>query len=411
MKNSLRTYSTHSQFFPPQSRWMMPVSFSKQAQEDKNKDLPRNMLIGAGLTSAAPVASHLRYELAERPGYARQINELVDRASAEGKIFVNSKKYGGLNPLQRRMQLGDVILQSFTGRPLWDGLKGKGFDFATLSLGGSGGPMPHAAVADATGRAIDPGKYGLSSFKDKLLTYIVRPHKINRDAIKELREVRRIKPRTQADATFLQSFASDPFNSDARFPSASVVLRPQNLSNIDDSKVMSTLADIKGVGYSKTDAALAGLRRILSPLRPWHKARSKPNIALGTFCSHGTCTIQALRGLNTPTPADALPPDLLKVKGQDLLGIGINRAALGQMAGSGISGKKRLAEAARRTFMNTLREAAKTRRILAGAVTAAAAGAGALGGAGYTKLFPDNKLIDKDTVLQAFRSMLQKRNS
>jgi hypothetical protein len=396
------------------------LSATKHASSvaEDNTDL-RNMLVGAGLTSAAPVSSHLLYELKERPEYARQIKDLVDRASAENKIFaaptrgprsgkdIRYEKFR--NPLQRQMRLGDIILQSHTGYPLSDGLRSGKFDFTTLSLGGSGGPIAHAAVSGPSGRAVDPGVMGKRTFKDYLVSLFVDPSKIGRDTIQDLRKLRSLAPRDVADSKFLARGLTDPFESDVGRPNASVVLRPQNLSGVKDEKILSRLADIKSVGYSRSDAALAGLRRILLPSRPWHWERKAPNIGLGTFCSHGACTIQGLKGLKTPNPFQALPPDLLSVKGQDLLGIGVNQEALKSVARAGLHGKNRLAEAARRTMLDTLKHAANTRRIFAGALIAATAGAGALGGKAYSQLSSDTKLIDKNSILDKFREMSRQR--
>lgn len=354
-----------------------------------NDNTVRDMLIGAGLGAALPAASHARYELLDRPAYRRQIMDLVEQARAEKKLFAAASSAGSQewkNPLQRKMRLGDIILQSHAGTTFREMLKDKMPDFTTMSLGGSGSGITHAAVSTGGGRAIDPGKESLTTFKDGLLKLLAKPSQIDRSKVRGLLELRRIHPREVADAKYLRAHATDAFESSYLRPNASVVMRPDNLSGISHDKLRGHLADLKSVGYSSTDAASAGLKRLALPTRPGLASRGKADLTGGTFCSHGACTVQGLKGLKTPALKDVLPPDLLSSKNQKLVGIGVNRAALDALKGTGLRGEERLAEAARRTMLNTLKSGTNTRRILAGTLTSVLAGAGALGGLVGNKL-------------------------
>jgi hypothetical protein len=355
-----------------------------------NDDTISDTLIGAGLGAALPVSSHARYELFDRPGYRKQILDIVEKAHAENKIFGPSRADGyneWRNPLQRRMKLGDVILQSHAGQDFKGMWRDKMPDFSTLSLGGSGSGVTHGAVSSSSGRAIDPGKESLTAFKDGIFKFLAKPSKIDRSSLRQLLDLRKVNPRSVADAKYLLSQGVDAFESAYLRPNASVVLRPANLSGVSSDKIRQYMADMRSVGYSSTDAASAGLKRLALPTRPTYKQRGAPDLTQGTFCSHGACSIQSMNGLKTPAFKDVLPPDLLKTEGQRLVGIGVNRAALDALKGSGLRGKERLAEAARRTMLNTLRSGVSTRRILAGILTGAMAGAGALGGFAGNKMF------------------------
>jgi len=356
------------------------IKMNKRANDDTLKD----MMIGAGLGAALPASSHARYELFERPAYKRQIHDLVDQARREKKLFAAPRSAGysdWRNPLQKKMKLGDTILQSHDGYSLiGDLLKGRRPDFTTLSLGGSGGAFSHAAVSTGGGRAIDPGKTGLITFKEGLLNLFQNPTGISQDRLRELRELRKIYPRNVADSKYLSSQATDAFTSNIDRPNASVVMRPDNLSGVGKAELRRHLADIKSVGYSGPDAAAAGLKRLALPVRPGKKVRGLADLLQGTFCSHGACSVQSIHGLKTPKASEALPPDLLNTKGQSLVGIGVNRAALDAIKGSGLRGDARLAEAAKRTMLATLKRGASTRRMFAGGLTGLMAGAGALGG-------------------------------
>ena len=354
----------------------------------------RDTAIGAGAAMALPASSHLVYEAVDRPRYQRQINELLAQALAEKKFYAAPSSAGYAtwkNPLQKRMQLGDVILQSHGGDALKDLLRqGELPDFTTLSLGGSGGPFAHAAVSTRTGRAIDPGKMDAGAFKDEIINMLVNPGRINRQGIRDLLDMRRVSPRSTADAKYLAQHGTDAFESAFDRANASVVIRPRNLSGIKANELQRRIADIKSVGYSGTDALVAGLKRLWLPFRPMNLQRGLPDLSSGTFCSHGACASQAMLGHGTPAYHEVLPPDLLQSKGHDLVGIGVNREAIEDLGkGLKLRGQERLAEAAKRTFANTMRAATSSRRTfaagLAGAVGLIGAGAGAVG----NKLFGD----------------------
>lgn len=357
---------------------------TKKASDDEYENLGRDALMGAGIGATLPGLTHAKYEAWDVPMHRRAIRKLVDQAVAEKKIYGSPVGYAEWrNPLQRKMKLGDIIVQSHTGDSLKEMWKTKGLDFTTLANGGSGSPFTHAAVSSRTGRAIDPGKDGLVAFKDGLMALAGKPNKINRSKLQNLMELRKIHPRSVADAMYLAREGTDAFESAGARPNISVVLRPQNLSGIKDSVLQKNIADIKSVGYSQSEAAIAGLKRMLIPFSGWRKQRQAgAGLLGGTFCSHGACSVQAMRGLKVPSFNSVLPPDLLKTKGQDLLGIGVNQTAIKSLGtlGKGLGKYERLGAAAKKTMLNTLRQSTSTRRAFAGVLTTLLGGAGMVGG-------------------------------
>lgn len=341
-------------------------------------------LVGAGVTSSLPLLTHAKYELIDRPRYRRQIEDIVAKAKAEGKLFAAPADQGYrefVNPLQRRMRQGDVILQSHNGVTFREMLKDKMPDFTTMSLGGSGSGVTHAAVATSSGRSIDPGKDELTAFKDGIIKLLLRPRNIlSRERFSELSGLRRIHPRSVADKKYIRRNSVDAFESAFLRPNVSVVLRPNNATGVSKERVAQHLADLKSVGYSSTDAAAAALKRMLLPLGPFYKPRNASDLRQGTFCSNGACSIQALHGMKTPKLSSVLPPDLLHLNDQSLVGIGVNRGSLDAIRGSGLRGQNRLAAAAKNTMLNTLKTGVNTRRLFAGLLTSSLAGLGALGG-------------------------------
>ncbi len=362
------------------------ISFALQKAADEN--LGYDMTMGAAVGGALPALTHAKYELIDRHAMGRSITRLVDQAAREKILFAGQSTADWQNPLQKKMKLGDIILQSNAGPSLRDIIKTKMVDFGSLSLGASGGPFVHAAVSSRSGRAIDPGKEGVIPFKDAVLEALGKPRQLNRRELAKLWKLRELHPRKIADAKFLMQQGSDAFGSGYDTPNASVIMRPRNLSGVPDAKLQHSIADVKSVGYSKTDAVWAGLKRLLFPLQGPRMRRGAPDLSMGTFCSHGACTSQALRGLKTPSYSSVLPPDLLHVKNQDLVGIGINPQAMKTFKDKlkGLRGQDRLAEAAKLTMRDTLRYASNGRRILAGVLTGGLGLAGAAGGAIGNKL-------------------------
>lgn len=366
-------------------------------QQQKNKrGIVRDSVTGAVLTAALPAATHLRYEIFDRLGHVRRIKQLVEQARLEGKLFAASpfeQLAGRGNSLQARMRLGDTILQSHAGDNFRQMLKAKQMDLTTLSLGGSGGAFPHVAVSTELGRAIDPGRADLKTFKSELLELLAKPSKFSLSKYRALRKYDFTKAVKGELSSFLAANTTDAFESASSRPNASVVLRHANAKNIDPSVLARAIAKTKEVGYSKEDALLAGLKRLIFPFDPARRRGNAPNLSGGTFCSHGVCSVQSAMGAAVPDAKITLPPDLLRTKNQELVGIGVNSRALEtyDKVLKGLRGQDRLAGAAKLTMLDTLRQAANARRGFAGVLVGATGLAGGLGGLLYNKLGPGNK--------------------
>ena len=333
-------------------------------------------LLGAGLGASLPSAALLDYELRQRPGFNRLVDDIVDRAAKEDKIWVGtSRRKPSMHPLRSRMQLGDVILQSHKGegKVLRQLLSGNP-DFTDLSLGGSGGPFAHAGISSRTGQIVDPGKFDydtpMSNITGRIRAWLTGD-KFEGEKWKTVRDtIRPDRQRGESVHRYLGRVGYDPMSVASKKPELSLVMRPDNLKGVSEDRIAHMIAREQQIPYGRGRAALAGAKRIFFPgvdmlgrMRP----RSQNISCHGTFCSDGANRLLQLLGHDTKRSSNVLPTDLAKPRpGVNLVGIGINRSALDAAKGSGLTGSALKAEAARTQMKDVLRSAAGTRRALGG---------------------------------------------
>jgi hypothetical protein len=359
---------------------------------ENNRPHLENTAYGAAAGSALPTAALVDYEARVNPSYKRKIDRLLARAESENKLFA---RVSGGRDLQKNMRLGDLVLQSYTGEDLLAGLKRKDPSFVTMSLGGSGSPFAHSAVALGNGNVIDPGKTGLETPGTHLIKKFRQWRKHDVPKGEDWRTVRdnlrNIMIKGESNSEFLNRIGRDFMSSYDH--NVNVVLRPQNVANIPREALEDVISKQVQLPYGKERATSSGLRRIFSPFADLVGRGSnqvRKSTCFGTYCSDGTAQVTRALGLRPGRKGNVLPPDFLDMlsrKEADLVGLHVSDPTLRRYATAGGElGPAQIKGAARAHMREVLRNAAKTRRMFSGAAIGSTAAVGGLSGLLYSVL-------------------------
>lgn len=355
-------------------------SINKSAADSVWDGAATGALVGGGL----PAASLADYETRILPEQKLLIERLVNKAKAEKKIWVNpSGSRENAHPLKSRMRLGDIILQSHKGEPIKSLKFLKSPDFTTLSLGSSGGFIPHAGVSTRTGRIIDPGKFDYKTptrgVIDRLVSLFKGKDYSGPKFSELMNPVRKTMKPGESVNKFLSRVGYDPFDARGVASEAGIVMRGKNIANASPSAIAKVIAREQQMPYGEGRAILAGAKRLFLPFSDklgLSYARTPDVTCNGTYCSDGANRVMRLLGMPTRGDSSVLPADIAARKDLKLVGIGLNRAALESTKGTNLRGIDRAALAAKNQFKSVLSQGASARRILGGA----AIGLGTLGG-------------------------------